>query len=106
MAAAGVDRQPAAQVDLTTGHERPALALLAEAPILELQQDGDGEAVVDLGHVDVVRPESGPPVERFGHGGGRQFGDRLPHQHRELDPRLRVGNAALGHGPDQCRRLP
>jgi len=34
----------------------PALALLDEAEIFDVEDLGDGEAVVDLGHVDVAGP--------------------------------------------------
>ena len=57
--AMGVDRQLAAQPDAAVHHERPALALLAEAQDLELAHHGEGEAVVDLGDVDVLRPDAG-----------------------------------------------
>ena len=103
--AAGVDRDRPAELDLAGGDERPALALLAEAPVLQLQQHGDREAVVQLGDVDVVGAESGPPVQRLGHRLGRQGRDRLAHQHRELDAGLRVGDAALGDGTDERRWL-
>ena len=41
------------------GDERPALALGAEAEVLEGQQDGDGERVVELDDVDVGRRQPG-----------------------------------------------
>ena len=65
----------AAEVDLAAGDERPALALRAEPPVLELQQHGDREAVVHLGDVDVVRAEAGSAVQRLGHRLRRQLGD-------------------------------
>ena len=53
-AAIGVERQLAdARDQVAVGHERAALALLAEAEVLELHQHGDGEAVVDRGVLDV-----------------------------------------------------
>ena len=89
VAAAGVDRQAAAELDGPARHERPALALGAEPVVLELQQDGDREAVVELGDVDVRRPEAGPPVQRVGRRLGRQRRDVVAQHDRELDAGLR-----------------
>ena len=46
-------RQRAAEADRAALDEAPALALRAEAEVLELDDHGDGEAVVELGDVDV-----------------------------------------------------
>ena len=105
VAAAGVDRDAATEVDLAAGDERSALALGAEPPVLELHEDGDREAVVHLGDVDVLRAEPGSGVERLGHRLRRQLGDAVTHQHRELDAGLRVRDAVLGDGPDEHRFL-
>src|SRR6266568_8013891 len=53
-AAVGVERQLADAGDqIAVGDELAALALLAEAEVLELHQDRDGEAVVDRGVFDI-----------------------------------------------------
>ena len=72
-----------------------ALALLAEAEILELAHDDVGEAVVDLGDVDIV-------VRHAGHGEsfGRGLGEPEAGQVRALrDGRGRIG-MALGNAED------
>src|SRR5262245_55344660 len=56
-AAAGIDRNAAVATDGAGFHERAALALFAEAVVLELEQDLGGEAVVELAAVDVVEGE-------------------------------------------------
>src|SRR5689334_1968731 len=54
-AAVGVERQLAdAGNEIAVGNEFAALALLAEAEVLELHQHGDGEAVIDRGVFDVL----------------------------------------------------
>src|SRR5262245_11008111 len=54
-AAVGVERQLADAGDqIAVGDELAALALFAEAEILELHHDSDGEAVVDRGVFDVL----------------------------------------------------
>src|SRR5437588_7959404 len=54
-AAIGVERQFAdARDQVAVGDELAALALLAEAEILELHQHGDSKAVVDRGVLDVL----------------------------------------------------
>src|SRR6266702_5366732 len=59
-AAVGVERQLADAGDqIAVGDELAALALLAEAEVLELHQDRDGEAVVDRGVFDVLRRDAG-----------------------------------------------
>src|SRR3546814_18944478 len=58
MAAAGVVRPPAAEPHGAVRHVLPALALLAEAVILELEHGGEGEGVVGAGHVHLLRPEA------------------------------------------------
>ena len=59
-AAVGVERQLADAGDqVAVGDEAAALALLAEAEILELHQHGDREAVVDRGVLDVGRLDAG-----------------------------------------------
>ena len=55
-AAIGVEGQLADAGDqVAVGDEIAALALLAEAEVLDLHQHGDGEAVVDRGVFDVGR---------------------------------------------------
>ena len=59
-AAVGVERQPADAGDqVAVGDEAAALALPAESQVLELHQDGDREAVVDRGILDVRRRDAG-----------------------------------------------
>src|SRR4051812_26884707 len=54
-AAVGIERQLAdAGNQIAVGYELAALALLAEADVLELHQHGDGEAVIDRGVFDVL----------------------------------------------------
>src|SRR5499426_731403 len=56
-APAGIDWNAAAWSDGAGFDERPALAFLAEAIVLELEQHLGGEAVVELAAVDVVKRE-------------------------------------------------
>src|SRR5216684_1993072 len=59
-AAVGIERQFAdAGNQVAVGDELAALAFLAEAEILDLHQDGDGEAVVDRGVFDVLGRDTG-----------------------------------------------
>src|SRR5215510_4582643 len=54
-AAVGVERQLADAGDqISVGDKLAALALFAEAEILELHHDRDGEAVIDRGVFDVL----------------------------------------------------
>src|SRR5579884_921660 len=48
VAAGGVDRQRAAQLDAAVLDEGPPLPLGAEAEVLDLRDHGEGEAVVEL----------------------------------------------------------
>src|ERR1700750_3510368 len=58
-AAIGVERQLAGARDqIAVGDELAALALLAEAEVLDLHQDRDGEAVIDRGVFDVLRRDT------------------------------------------------
>src|SRR5581483_630727 len=70
-AARRVDRQSRAGAD-PRGDQRPAAALLAEAEVLEADDDADRERVVDLDDVDVLGTEAGLLVGRLAgaHGGG------------------------------------
>src|SRR5918994_701782 len=63
--AGGVEDDVAAVVARAGGHERPRLALLAEAELLVGDHLGDREAVVHLGEVDVPRPDAGHAVRRL-----------------------------------------
>ena len=57
--------------------ERAALALRAEAEVLEREQHGDRERVVELQHVDVVEGHPGPlERQRAGLRRGRRRSDR------------------------------
>src|SRR5205807_3696888 len=59
-AAIGVERQFAdARDQVAVGHELAALALLAEPEVLDLHQDGDGEAVIDRRVLAVRRLNAG-----------------------------------------------
>src|SRR5438045_2240255 len=59
MPAAGVVGPTAAELDRAVANVFAALALLAEAVILELQHRREGEGVVGAGDVDVLRPDAG-----------------------------------------------
>src|SRR4030095_8834150 len=63
-AAAGVDDDVAPVVAPAGGHERPCLALLAEAELLVGDHLGDREAVVHLGEIDVAGADAGHAVRR------------------------------------------
>src|SRR6266481_9512431 len=58
-AAKGVERQLAVELDMPVLDEIEGLALLAETVGLEPVDHRGGEAVVDLGHVDILRTEAG-----------------------------------------------
>src|ERR1700761_3622613 len=59
-AAIGVERQLAdARDQIAVGDELAALALLAEAEVLELHQNRDGKTVVDRGVLHVLRRDAG-----------------------------------------------
>ena len=105
MPAAGVDRDRATDVDRAARHERAAFALGAEPPVLDLEQHGDAEAVVELGHIDVGRAEAGAAVQHVGHRRRGQRRDRRPGQHRIHHPRLRTRRRGLRHGADEHRGL-
>ena len=105
VAAAGIDGQAAVEIEGAAGRDGAALALGAKAEILELQQHGNREAIVELRDVDLGRSETGPGIKAVRHRPGRQGGDVLAHEDWKLDARLRVGQAALGHGPDEDGRL-
>src|SRR6185436_14940396 len=53
------DREPAARPDRAALDEGAALALAAEPEVLDLAEDGEGEAIVDLGDIDVSRSDPG-----------------------------------------------
>src|SRR5262245_28746329 len=59
MAAARIVGPTAAEANRAVADIGPAIALLAEAVILELQHGGEGEGVVRAGDVDVLRPDAG-----------------------------------------------
>ncbi len=59
VAAGGVVRPRAAELDDARGDVVAALARLAKAVRLELHQGGEGEGVVGAGDVDLVRPDAG-----------------------------------------------
>src|SRR5215813_9188314 len=56
-ATAGVDRNAAARSHGARLHERSALAFLAEAVVLELEQNLRGEAIIKLAAVNVLERE-------------------------------------------------
>src|SRR5262245_55260031 len=76
MPAAGVVGTPAAEPNGAVADVMAALALLAEAVVLELQHGGEGERIVRPGDIDVlgadarVRPQDLAGVAA-GHGGDR-----------------------------------
>src|SRR5579871_844934 len=58
--AVGVEGQLAdARDQIAVGDELATLALLAEAEVLELHQDRNGEAVIDRGVLDILRRHAG-----------------------------------------------
>src|SRR5919204_3767457 len=57
-AAVRIDRQLAAELDASARHERSALALLAESEVLERDEHGDGERVVDHRQLHVAGREA------------------------------------------------
>src|SRR6185369_1453656 len=59
MPARGVVGTLAAQLDDAARDVGPALALLAEAVLLQLEHGGEGEGIVRAGHVHVLRPDAG-----------------------------------------------
>ena len=71
-AAVGVRRQRAVERESSVLDERAALPLRAEPEVLERDQHGDRERVVELEHVDVVERDAGPlQRERARSRGGR-----------------------------------
>ena len=88
-AAAGVDGQAAPRTDAPPLDESAALALLAEAVILELEQDDDGEAVVEKGEVNISRAEASLSKSGRARTRGRK---------RVEMPRRGVGRKAVGLG--------
>ena len=69
LAAGGVEREVAAEGEVVAGDELHALALLAEAGVLQRQQHGDGVAVIDRHHVHLL-------AAQIGHGEGGIGGRR------------------------------
>ena len=55
----GVEREVSREGQVVVAHEREALALLAEACVLEGQERGDRVAIVDTGEIDVFAPDPG-----------------------------------------------
>ncbi len=64
-AAKGVERQFAVQFDAAVLDEIEGLALLAEAVGFETVDHRGREAVIDLGHIDVIRTEAGALPGQF-----------------------------------------
>ena len=96
----GVDRQRAAETDAAVHDERPALALLAEAQDFELADHREGEAVVDLGDVDVLGADARHVV-----GARRGLHEAELQQVGTLRDRSRRFGMALGHAHDRDQRL-
>ena len=99
--------------DAAVHDERPALAFLAEAQKLELVDHREGEAVVDLGDVDVLGPDARHVVgarcrlgeaelQQVGALGdrGRRFGMALGHAHHRDQRLLEVARAVGGADDD------
>src|SRR5262245_55873569 len=76
-APAGVDRDAAARTDGTGFDERPALAFLAEAIVLELEQHFSREAVIELAAVNVVERERRLPERLVARARHRHVGEVL-----------------------------
>src|SRR4029077_2730654 len=101
MAAARIIRPLAAELDRTARDIFAALALLAEAVILELQHRREGESVVGAGDVDVLRadPGIGPQdLARVIAGNGRDRPVLVMH----VEPRF---VAAADDAADQYQRM-
>ena len=97
-AAVRVHGERAARAEAALGGERAALALGAEAEILQVEQRGDGEAVVAHQHVHVGRAEA-----RHGEGTGARDRPRRRGQIRHLGDSHVVG--AGRRAEDVDRRL-
>src|SRR5574337_275644 len=91
-AALGVRGKGPARRRALARDEGPALALLAEAQVLERQEDRDRERVVDLRHVNVVVAES-RHLKRAGPGEGGAGHGEVGHLAHDL---VRVGLAQIG----------
>ena len=92
-AAVGVGRQRAAKREAAVLDERAALAFRAEAEVLERQQYGDGERVVDHAQVDVGVLDAG-----HRHGARARFlrghVGEIAHSHRGVAQRLAAAEDA------------
>ena len=93
-----VHRQPAAEAERAALDEGAALALGAEAEILELAEHDIGEAVVDLGDVDIGRRDA-----RHGEGARRGLGQAEPRHVRPLGDGARAVRMALRDAGDSTR---
>src|SRR5437868_6162342 len=99
MAAAGIVGPSAAELDGAARDVIAALALLAEAVILELQHRREGEGVIRAGDVDIFRPDPGIGPQDLPcviAGDGRNRPVLVMH----VEPRL---VAAADHTADQYR---
>src|ERR1700730_13599637 len=87
MAAAGVVWALAAEPDGAVADILPALALLAEAVILELQHRREGEGVIGAGDIDVLGADAGigpQDLARIAAGDGRDRPVLVVHVHARL----------------------
>ena len=105
-AAVRVHGERASRTETDVGRERPALALGAEAEILQVEKGGDGEAVVAHEHVHLGGTEA-----RHGEGTGARDRPRRRGEIGHLGDAHVVGagrraedvDRRLGQGPRPCR---
>src|SRR6266487_6065224 len=101
-AVVGVARHRAAQPGVPAGEVTGPLPQLAEAHLLKVAQHGDGEAVVQAAHVDVV---AGDPGDLERHVGGAPDGLAVLGEPRHVDGGVGVGVGGLGTAQYPDRRL-
>src|SRR5229473_3086447 len=108
-----IDRKFTAEFDASAFDEAAALSLGTEAEILELDYHDRGEAIVKLGDVDIVRPNSRHRVGAFARffGGRRRQADGLADvlvrmalaRAEQINRFLLEVAGALGGGHNDCR---
>ncbi|MDZ7676166.1 MAG: hypothetical protein U5K30_14005 [Acidimicrobiales bacterium] len=86
--------------------ERATLPLGAEAVVLHLHQHRRCEAVVELSHVDILRSQACPAVQRVGHGCRRLRGQGVAKERGNIDCRLRVTWSRLRDRSNRAHRMP
>src|SRR5579884_1726172 len=104
-ATVGVGRQTAVDPGLARPHERTRLTTSYEAESLEAEQDRAGEAVVDLGEVDLMGTDPGRSPEIAGEQAGVVARVVLPEQ-SIADVQPRPAADTVGGALDHRRRVP